>query len=113
MIQGLEWIVIIVIVVVLFIWGPEKLPKLARSFGQAKREFEKASREVERATSVESHVKEAILTPSQPPAQQPQESTQSDQLLEAARVLGISTEGKTREEIANEISERLKSKAQQ
>ncbi|MEM4449647.1 MAG: twin-arginine translocase TatA/TatE family subunit, partial [Nitrososphaerota archaeon] len=36
-IQGLEWIIVAVIILVFFLWGPEKLPKLARSLGQAKK----------------------------------------------------------------------------
>lgn len=39
--QGPEWIVILVIVLLLF--GGAKLPELARSLGQAKREFEKSA----------------------------------------------------------------------
>lgn len=39
--QGPEWIIILVIVLLLF--GGAKLPELARSLGQAKREFEKSA----------------------------------------------------------------------
>jgi sec-independent protein translocase protein TatA len=98
-IQGIEWVVIGVIIIVLFLWGPEKLPKMARSLGQAKKEFEKAARgleeEVSRTTTM-------IQSPSQPP---------TDKLMEVARSLGISTEGKTREEITKEITEKLQKTA--
>ncbi len=40
---GSEWIIILVIVLLLF--GAKKLPELARSLGQAKKEFTKATRE--------------------------------------------------------------------
>lgn len=97
-IQGLEWIIVAVIVLVFFLWGPEKLPKLARSLGQAKKEFEKASKEAEQQiTSITSGVSEEV-------------KKQEDQLLEVARSLGLSTEGKTREQIADEISSKLKQK---
>jgi sec-independent protein translocase protein TatA len=97
-IQGLEWIIVAVIVLVFFLWGPEKLPKLARSLGQAKREFERASREAEQQiSSVTTGISEEI-------------KRQEDQLLEVARSLGLSTEGKTREQIADEIVARLKQK---
>ncbi|GBC70013.1 Sec-independent protein translocase protein TatA [archaeon HR01] len=98
-IQGIEWVVIGVIVIILFLWGPEKLPKMARSLGQAKKEFEKASKgleeEVARASSM---ARPSLTEASTPPA---------DKLLEVARSLGVTTEGKTREEIAKEVSERL------
>jgi sec-independent protein translocase protein TatA len=41
----IEWVVIGVIVVVVFMWGPAKIPELAKSLGLAKREFEKAQKE--------------------------------------------------------------------
>ncbi|MDW7978049.1 MAG: twin-arginine translocase TatA/TatE family subunit [Candidatus Caldarchaeum sp.] len=91
-IQGIEWIVVAVVVLVLFLWGPEKLPKIARSFGQAKKEFEKASRGFEEEIS-----KAASLQPTA--SQQPPD----DKLLEVAKALNIQTEGLTREEIAKAI----------
>ncbi|MCS7142559.1 MAG: twin-arginine translocase TatA/TatE family subunit [Aigarchaeota archaeon] len=95
---GLEWIIIAVIVIVLLIWGPEKIPKIAKAFGQAKKEFDKASKETDRAQQVESpqRVVEVKSTPN------------DDKLLEVAAVLGISTEGKTREQIAEEVSKKLR-----
>ncbi|MEM0483043.1 MAG: twin-arginine translocase TatA/TatE family subunit, partial [Nitrososphaerota archaeon] len=45
-IQGFEWLIVVAVLLVLFLWGPERLPKIARAFGQAKKEFEKASKEV-------------------------------------------------------------------
>ncbi len=83
-IEGVEWIIVIALIVVLLIWGPEKIPKLARSFGQAKREFEKASKEAE--ATVEEIAK-----------------TSSDPVLELAHQLGIETKGMTKEEILAEI----------
>ncbi|MEM4362882.1 MAG: twin-arginine translocase TatA/TatE family subunit [Candidatus Caldarchaeum sp.] len=99
-IQGIEWIVVAVVVLVLFLWGPEKLPKIARSIGQAKKEFEKASRgledELNRAAALQTSA--ATLQPSAP--------SSDDKLLEVARALNIPTEGKTRDEIAKEIVEK-------
>jgi sec-independent protein translocase protein TatA len=37
--------IVIIAVVVLLLFGVERIPKLARSMGQAKKEFEKASQE--------------------------------------------------------------------
>jgi sec-independent protein translocase protein TatA len=103
-IQGIEWIIVAVIVLVLFLWGPEKLPKLARSIGQAKKEFEKASRGARRRSErlFESELKSPITSEAYRPL------SSDDKLLEIARSLGIQTEGKTRDQIAQEIIEKAK-----
>jgi sec-independent protein translocase protein TatA len=91
----LQWIVIGVIVIAIFLWGPQKLPELARGLGRAKKEFENASKDVE-----------GSLTGT---GQSPSTPKSADQvLLETARQLGISTEGKTREQISQEIVARAK-----
>lgn len=46
----LQLIVIGVVVVVVFMWGPKKIPELARSLGLARKEFEQAQREIEHPT---------------------------------------------------------------
>lgn len=43
-IRGWEWIIILI--VVLLIWGPSKLPQLARSVGTAITEFKKGVKSV-------------------------------------------------------------------
>jgi len=84
-----------VIVIVIFLWGPQKIPELARGLGRAKGEFEKASKEFQN---------EANMVASSPAT--PKSADQV--LLETARQLGISTEGKTREQISAEIVARAK-----
>lgn len=81
MITGTEWIFIILVVVTLLIWGPKRIPELARGLGQARSEFERASK--------------------LPPVEI--EKTSEDILIETARKLGIQTEGKTKAEISAEI----------
>lgn len=94
--QGFEWLIVVAVLLVLFLWGPERLPKIARAFGQAKKEFEKASKE---ATSLEEQGKTA----------QPSDvgSLSDEKLLEVAKTLGISTEGKSREALVQEIKAKL------
>ncbi|MGA3405566.1 MAG: twin-arginine translocase TatA/TatE family subunit [Candidatus Bathyarchaeia archaeon] len=87
---GYEWLVVVGILLVVFLWGPQKLPELARSIGLAKKEFEKAAKEV---------------SSPQAPSTTPVEAS-TDPLIVAAKSLGISTEGKTKEQIAKEIAEK-------
>jgi sec-independent protein translocase protein TatA len=106
----LELGVIAVMALVLFIWGPQKIPEVARMIGRARREFEDASKEIRNITNsmvpqVESGTAAKALrslTETPPP---PQTSIRSgDQILiDTARKLGIATQGKTREQIQEEI----------
>jgi sec-independent protein translocase protein TatA len=98
-IVGYEAIIVVAILVVLFIWGPQKLPEMARSIALAKREFEKATKEMTTLATT------ATTAPSTSTA-----STQQDPLIVAAKSLGITTEGKTKEELANEIAQQTTKK---
>ena len=91
---GYEWLIVIGILVVVFLWGPQKLPELAKSIGLAKKEFEKAAKEATTTATT-------TVSTSQPT---------SDPLIVAARELGINTEGKTKEEIARDIAEKTTKK---
>ncbi len=87
---GYEWLIVVGVLLVVFLWGPQKLPELARSIGLAKKEFDKAVKE--------STTQTAGANPPSP--------TGTDPLVSAARNLGIVTEGKTKDEIAREIAEK-------
>lgn len=50
-IVGIEWIILLIIVVVLLIKGPEHIPQLARAFGQARGEYEKGKQEFDEELS--------------------------------------------------------------
>lgn len=50
---GFEWIIILIIVAVLLLFGPQKLPELARGIGRALGEFRRGRMEVERQISEE------------------------------------------------------------
>ena len=86
---GYEWLIVVGVLLVVFLWGPQKLPELARSIGLAKKEYEKAAKEA-----------------STPSASTNQPDSGSDPLIVAAKSLGISTEGKTKEQIAKEIADK-------
>lgn len=97
----LELIIIGVIVVVVLLWGPGKIPEFARAIGRARKEFEQASKE--------------LTTPSAAAAQASgvqagHTKTGDEVLIEMARQLGIATEGKTREQISQEIIWKTKAK---
>lgn len=98
---GLEWIIVAVIIIVLLLWGPSQLPKMARALGEAKKEFKKAAKEAE---EIKTEVTESV----RPFTETVSEA--SDELIRIAKELGISTEGKTRDQIADEILKLTKKK---
>ncbi|MCJ7456793.1 twin-arginine translocase TatA/TatE family subunit [Candidatus Bathyarchaeota archaeon] len=84
-IVGWEWIVIVAVIIMFFLWGPTKIPQLARSIGQVRKEFERGSKE------------------SSPGEEKTAASGPQDALIDTAKRLGITTEGKTKDEISKEI----------
>jgi len=93
--SGWEWIVIGVVAIVIIMWGPSKIPELAKALGKAKGEFDKASKDFQEAATTT--------------ANGPKVRSNDEILLETARNLGIATDGKTREQISAEIAEKVKS----
>jgi len=83
------WEVLLIFLIILIIFGPSKLPELARGIGEAIREFRKASQEPVRV--VEEETKKRPKT-----------------VRELARELGIETTGKSDEELEEEIKALLK-----
>ena len=98
---GYEWLIVLGILLVVFLWGPQKLPELAKSIGLAKKEFEKAAKEASTVTSTATTTASTSAVAVQPAA---------DPLIVAAKSLGITTEGKTKEEIAKEIADKSSTK---
>ncbi len=83
--------IILIALVIILIWGPSKLPSLARGMGEAIREFRKAASGVAEEEVRRVEKKEEI----------------DQKIIEMARSLGISTEGKTKEQILDEINKKL------
>ena len=111
------------ILLVFFLWGPQKIPEMARMFAQARKEFDNATREFQKVSTGIQNGTSPLFSPSalaqlaapnaalpQPPQQaakatlpQPAPKTGDQLLIEAARRLGIPTQGKTREQIQQDI----------
>ena len=47
-IEGFEWIILLIVIAALFLFGPQKLPELASGFGRALGEFQRGRLEIER-----------------------------------------------------------------
>lgn len=95
-IQGIEWVLVILFIVVL-LFGTKKIPEIARALGKAKGEFEKGKQEMEK------EIKEVTQAPSKK-----EEENEREKLIKAANALGISTYGKTDEQLREEIQAALK-----
>lgn len=84
-----QLILILGVVAVILIWGPSKIPQLARSIGRARKEFEDASR--------------GLTNPELVSTTSTTDTVQADSLIQTAQKLGINTQGKTRQQISDEI----------
>ncbi len=84
----------LILVIVVLLFGASRIPSLARSLGQARREYEKGAKGETSAESVQSS----------------STTNADDPLFVAAQKEGIDTQGKTREQIASELSWKLSKK---
>jgi sec-independent protein translocase protein TatA len=114
----LQWIVIAVAAAVFLIWGPKKIPELARSLGLARKEVQGVSQTVQDARTKLQNPEALLDSLAAEPKQsvQPVQQLQSPPvvasaaekpgdgvLLDTARRLGISTAGKSRDQISQEM----------
>jgi len=100
--DGMEIIIIGIVAIVIILWGPGKIPEFARSLGRAKGEFDKASKEFTQSANT------GTSAQSTSNAVAPTVVTKDTILVDTAKRLGIATDGKTREQISEEISSRVK-----
>ena len=96
------WVLIVAVIV--FLFGANKIPQIAKGIGQARREFEMASKGItDPLSSVTSARPVTNTTPANGGTQ-----TEEDPLITAAKKEGIETQGKTRDQIASELAWKLK-----
>jgi sec-independent protein translocase protein TatA len=93
---------VVILVVFLLLFGAAAIPKLARSLGQAKGEFNKAKREFDS----EAARAEAQASGSAAPASAPVQPSE-EQVRRTARELGIAEQGKSLDEVKRLIQQRL------
>lgn len=84
------------VAIVFLMYGPKKIPELAKSIGMARKEFNEAS-----AAGASTPAAPAVAVARVPV--RPAFVSTGDPVLDAAKRLGVQTEGRTREEIANQI----------
>jgi len=82
----LQLAIIGIVVVVFVVLGPKKIPELARALGMARKEFN-----------------EGMKAPPSTAGSPTMMGGSMDELMAAAHKLGITTEGKTKEQISDEI----------
>jgi len=83
------WEIALILVIVLILFGGRKLPQLAKAIGETIREYRKASSE-----------------PTAEETQKPEIESEEEILRETARKLGIDVQGKTAQQLSEEIVKR-------
>ncbi len=94
-IGGFEWVILLIIIAILLLFGPQKLPELAKSIGRALGEFQRGRMEVQREIREEF---QAVDT-----------KDFGVRLRDSAKELGIETGGRRDSEIKLEIARRIDS----
>ncbi len=84
--------ILLIILIALILFGPKKLPELARSFGEAVRIFREETSKITTMDKVEKG------------------SISDEELKKIAEKLGVSTTGKTREQLISEVISKAREK---
>ena len=106
------WILIIAVVV--FMFGSSKIPQFARALGQARKEFDNGwkgiTSDITNSTIAAANTQKLEHTnPGSGPIRS-SGTSYTDPILLAAQREGIDTQGKTREQLADELSWKLNKK---
>jgi len=101
----------IIVLIIILLFGAAKVPQLARSFGQAMGEFKKAKREAELdykkfEESVAGSEEEIPKAKGKAKAKAKTKGEEVN-IKDVAAYMGIDTEGKTEEELKEEVQEKL------
>jgi len=90
--------IILIFIIVILLFGANKIPELARSLGKATGEFKKGKHDIEAELSdIGKPIKEGIS-----------QETASSKIKKLAQDLGIVTEGKSEEQLLDEIQKKSK-----
>ncbi|MFQ6135643.1 MAG: twin-arginine translocase TatA/TatE family subunit [Candidatus Hydrothermarchaeales archaeon] len=101
--------VAVIVIIGLLLFGPKKLPELARAVGRAVGEYQKAVREFENeADKVRKDVLEEKPQPSAITPSRTKTSGPSPQLKKIAKNLGIDPAGKSEAQLLAEINRKTK-----
>lgn len=110
---GLEWIWIVLIIII-FLVGPKKLPEVAKTVGRAMGEFQKAKQQIDTeiksaSQQIDNEVKSAteVIKDS---TSEISEVSKRKNLFDAAQALGIFPYGKTNDELGRMIKEKIDEK---
>jgi len=91
MLNSIEWLVVGLIGVAIIVWGPAKISDIAKAISKARKELNQVTHSVNELAAKDANIKS--------------KSSNNDlRILEAAKNLGISTAGKTREDLNQEIA---------
>ncbi|MEE8167848.1 MAG: twin-arginine translocase TatA/TatE family subunit [Candidatus Hydrothermarchaeales archaeon] len=101
---------VVILLIALLVFGPQKLPELARALGQAAGEYHKAAREFEEETKkfqtgITKEIKDLDTEP-----QVKESKKNSAEIRKIARSLGISTGNKDDTQLLKEIDKRVSRK---
>lgn len=106
MIEGIEWLFIGIIVLLLIFYEPQKITQLTKALAQAKKEYEKASSTLVEQIERESGGTEETQSQQSKPMHEHEQESADVHIIKFAKMFNIQTYGKTLDEIRAEISKK-------
>lgn len=108
MIEGVEWLFIVIIVLLLIFYEPQKITQLSRAISQAKKEYEKASSMLMEQISKESGKTVDVQPQESKPMYEHEPESVDLHIIKFAKMFNVPTYGKTMDEIRAEINKKAK-----